>query len=82
MTQVVIRLDDELTAALDDLVSSGAAASRSAALRDGLSLLVEKQRRDAVRSAIVEGYRRVPVAPDEQTWSDAASAAMIAEEPW
>ena len=82
MTQVVIRLDDKLTAALDDLVSCGAAPSRSAALREGLTLLLETRRRTAVGAAIVAGYRRLPVTEAEQAWSDAASAAMISEEPW
>jgi len=32
--------------------------------------------------AIVDAYRRVPQDDDDLAWSDAASAAMIAEEPW
>jgi len=32
--------------------------------------------------AIVEGYRRVPQDSDDLAWPDAATSAMIAEEPW
>ncbi len=40
------------------------------------------QRRAGIGQAIVAGYRRLPQAQDDLAWSDAASAAMVAEEPW
>jgi hypothetical protein len=43
--------------------------------------LVERERRAAVGRAIVAGYERVP-QDDDLLWSDAKTAAMIAEEPW
>ena len=82
MIQIAVRLDDELVAQVDDLVRSGVVTSRSHAVRDGLRALVERQRRRAVGAAIVEGYRRLPQTGDEVAWSDQATAAMIAEEPW
>ena len=82
MVQIAVRLDDELVAQVDHLVRSGVVDSRSQAVRDGLRALVDQRRRGAVGEAIVEGYRRHPQTDDEIAWSDEATAAMIAEEPW
>lgn len=82
MVQIAVRLDDELVAQVDHLVRSGVVDSRSQAVREGLWALVEQRRRRAVGEAIVEGYRRLPQTTDEIAWSDEATAAMIAEEPW
>jgi len=43
---------------------------------------LERERRAAVGRSIVEGYRRIPEDEDDLAWPDAATAAMIAEEPW
>jgi hypothetical protein len=51
-------------------------------VRAGLEALLEQRRREAIGQAIVEGYRRTPQADDDLGWSDEATAAMIAEEPW
>ena len=82
MIQIAVRLDDELVAQVDHLVRSGVVASRSHAVRDGLRALVDQQRRRSVAEAIVEGYRRLPQTDSEVGWSDEATIAMIAEEPW
>ena len=82
MVQIAVRLDDELVAQVDHLVRSGVVDSRSQAVRDGLRALVDQRRRSAVGETIVEGYRRHPQTDDEIAWSDEATAAMIAEEPW
>lgn len=81
-TQLVTRVPDDIVAAIDDLVREGVFESRSDAVRAGLSAVVDRRRRLAVGEAIADGYRRVPQVEDELAWSDAASAAMIAEEPW
>jgi hypothetical protein len=47
-----------------------------------LEVVVERERRRAVGRAIVEGYRQSPQDDDDLAWADAATAAMIAEEPW
>jgi Arc/MetJ-type ribon-helix-helix transcriptional regulator len=80
--QLVTRIPDELAASIDDLVEAGVFASRSEAVRAGLEAIVDRERRAAVGRSIADGYRRVPAADDDHGWSDAASAAMIAEEPW
>lgn len=79
MAQLVARLDDRLLRAVDELVEEGVVSSRSDAVRLGLEVLVERERRARVGRAIVEGYRRVPQDDD---WSDEATRRMIAEEPW
>ena len=61
---------------------AGVYASRSNAVRAGLDAVIEAERRGAVGRAIVEGYRRFPQAGDDLSGADAATAAMIAEEPW
>lgn len=80
--QLVTRVPDAMADAVDGLVRDGIFASRSEAVRAGLEAVVERERRDAVGRAIVVGYRRVPQDDDDLGWSDAATAAMIAEEPW
>lgn len=82
MTQIVTRVDDELAAAVDALVTEGVVASRSEAVRIGLTTLVERARRDAVGQAIVEGYRRMPQTDAEVGWADSGTRQMITDEPW
>lgn len=75
-------MPDSLAQAIDGLVEAGVFASRSEAVRAGLEAVIERKRRDAVGRTIVDGYRRIPQNSDELGWPDAATAAMIAEEPW
>jgi Arc/MetJ-type ribon-helix-helix transcriptional regulator len=82
MAQLVTRVDDELAAAVDELVAAGVVASRSEAVRLGLERLVDRYRRGQVGARIVDGYRRKPQTAAEVGWADAASVGMIAEEPW
>ncbi|MBS1869197.1 MAG: hypothetical protein JSS99_05995 [Actinobacteria bacterium] len=80
--QLVTRVPDAVAEAVDGLVRAGVFGSRSEAVRAGLEAVVERERRAAVGQAIADGYRRVPQDADDLTWPDAATAAMIAEEPW
>lgn len=82
VAQVVVRLDDEVAAAIDRLVADGVVASRSDAVRRGLDRLLDEHHRSEIGRQIVEGYRRVPQTAEEIRWADRAAAAMIAEEPW
>lgn len=82
MAQLVTRISEELAAEVDALVAAGTVDSRSAAVRIGLERLVDEDRRRAVGEAIVDGYRRLPQSVDDVGWTDDATAAMIAEEPW
>lgn len=82
MAQLVTRVDDELAAAVDELVAAGIVASRSEAVRLGLERLVERIRRDQIGARIVEGYRQRPQSDAELSWSDESSLRMIEQEPW
>jgi Arc/MetJ-type ribon-helix-helix transcriptional regulator len=82
MAQLVTRVDDELAAAVDELVAAGVVASRSEAVRLGLARLVDRYRRDRVGAAIAEGYRRHPQGESDVGWADASTAQMVADEAW
>jgi Arc/MetJ-type ribon-helix-helix transcriptional regulator len=82
MAQLVTRVEDDLAAAVDELVAAGVVANRSEAVRLGLERLVDRFRRDATGAQIIEGYRLAPQADDEVAWADDASVQMIADEPW
>lgn len=82
MAQLVARVDDQLAAAVDELVAAGIVASRSEAVRLGLERLVDRCRRDEIGSKIANGYRDRPQADAEVGWADESSVRMIAEEPW
>lgn len=82
MTQLVARIDDELLDAVDDLVAEGHVASRSEAVRVALKDLVERRRRERTAQEIIAGYAKHPQTDAEIGWVDAATVAMIGEEPW
>ncbi|ADB49366.1 ribbon-helix-helix domain-containing protein [Conexibacter woesei] len=82
MAQLVTRSPDGIARAVDDLVEARVFASRSDAVRAGLEAVIERERRAAVGRTIVASYRRVLQDDDDLARSDAATAAMIAEEPW
>lgn len=80
--QLVTRVPEALASEIDELVREGVYDSRSHAVRAGLEGVIDRRRRAGIGHAIVAGYRRVPQAADDLVWPDAASAAMIAQEPW
>jgi Arc/MetJ-type ribon-helix-helix transcriptional regulator len=82
MAQFVTRIDDPLAEAVDAMVEAGFVANRSQAVRRGLEQLVDRFRRDRIEDQIVEGYERHPQTEREVGWTDEATRAMIAEEPW
>jgi Arc/MetJ-type ribon-helix-helix transcriptional regulator len=82
MAQLVTRVEDELAAAVDELVAAGVVASRSESVRLGLERLVDRYRRSEIGARIANGYRSVPQTEHEVGWADDSSIRMIAEEPW
>jgi len=82
MAQMVVRVDEELAAAVDELVAAGVVTSRSEAVRLGLERLIDRSRRDRIGAQIVEGYQAQPQQHEEVGWADASTARMIADEPW
>jgi Arc/MetJ-type ribon-helix-helix transcriptional regulator len=82
MTQLVARVDDSLVAEVDRLVATGFVTSRSEAMRLGLEGLVEEHRRREIGANIVDAYRRQPQTEGELAGIDAATRALVEEEPW
>ncbi len=69
-------------AEVDALVAEGVVGSRSEAVRLGLERLVDQHRRQQVGATIVEAYTRHPQTDDELAGLDAATRALVNEEPW
>lgn len=82
MTQLVTRVDDKLLADVDALIERGEVLTRSEAVRAGLRHLVDGAARRRTGEAIAHAYRDKPQTDDEGGWSDAATADLIATEPW
>jgi Arc/MetJ-type ribon-helix-helix transcriptional regulator len=82
MTQFVTRLDDDLAAAVDELVADGVVPSRSEAVRRGLAELVDRKRREKIGQAIVDGYTRMPQTDEEMAWAEASAKEMFEQESW
>lgn len=82
MAQLVVRVDDSLVAAIDDLVSAGVVSSRSEAMRVGLQALVDEHRKRMLGARIADAYARHPQTDDELAGLDVGTRAMIEEEPW
>ena len=82
MTQLVTRIDEDLARAMDRLVAEGVVDSRSDAVRKGLHVLVEQERRRRTADAIVAGYTSIPQGDADLIWSDEATVRMITDEPW
>ncbi len=78
MVQIVARIDEELAVEVDRLVDRGVVRSKSEAVRWGLRELVERERRQTIGAAIVEGYRRIPQTGSEAGWTDDSARSMIA----
>lgn len=82
MAQVVTRIDEELTRAIDELVNDGVVSSRSDAVRTALHQLLERHRREKTANEIVAAYQATPQTEREVGWADEATRRMIADEPW
>lgn len=82
MAQVVARLDDQLMAKVDELVADGLVGSRSEAVRLGLERLLDQYRRQRLGAQIADAYQRQPQTEEELAGLDAATRALVEEEPW
>ena len=76
------RVADELIDAIDELIADGVVGNRSEAVRIGIEHLVDRHRRAKSGRQIADAYRRVPQREAESEWSDDATIAMLADEPW
>jgi Arc/MetJ-type ribon-helix-helix transcriptional regulator len=82
MTQIAVRLPDELVEELDALVAAGSFGSRAAAVRAGIETLVAVERRRSVDATILDGYRRLPPSNADERAAIASLKDAIEEEPW
>jgi Arc/MetJ-type ribon-helix-helix transcriptional regulator len=81
-TQIAVKLPDRLVAELDALVSGGAFASRSEAVRYGVEALVRQDERRRIDLAFTEGFRRHPDSDDEMADATRLAGEAINDEPW
>lgn len=81
-TQIAVKLPEELLAEIDGLVSAGLMASRSEAVRRGLSDLVARQRSEAIDEAFRRGFERHPHSDEEVEEARSRGIRSIEEEPW
>lgn len=82
MTQLVTRIDDDLLAQVDLVISWGELQNRSEAVRQALVELVNDRVRRRAGQQIADAYRRVPQTSAETAGHDTAAREMIAAEPW
>ena len=76
-----MRLPSGLVQDIDRVVASGRFPTRTEVIRTALEQFIEQERQQGLDEAIAEGYRRVPDAAAD-AWVDAATRAMVSEEPW
>jgi Arc/MetJ-type ribon-helix-helix transcriptional regulator len=82
MAQLVTRIDETLAESMDALIAQGAASSRSELVRMGLERLIDEHQRMAIGLQIVDAYTETPQTDAENSELDAATRALILEEPW
>ena len=80
--QIAVRLQAEHIDVLDDLVGRGVYMNRASAVRAGIEVLAEIERRRRDDRSIVEGYHRVPPTDVEAAAAMSSLREAIAEEPW
>jgi Arc/MetJ-type ribon-helix-helix transcriptional regulator len=82
MTQIAVKLPDDLVKAVDDLVASGRFPSRSSAVRRGLEALVSAQHREELDRRYEQGYRAAPESESEISEAIRLGVQAIHDEPW
>jgi Arc/MetJ-type ribon-helix-helix transcriptional regulator len=80
--QIAVRIHEDLLAAVDELIRSGAYESRAEAVRAGLELVARAEQRRVIDRSILEGYRRIPPTSSEDAAALASLRESIEEEPW
>jgi Arc/MetJ-type ribon-helix-helix transcriptional regulator len=82
MTQIAVKLPDELVAEVDRLVSQGSFASRSQAVRSSIEAMVARRRRDEIDAGYRDAFARVPESEQELADARRLSLESIQEESW
>jgi Arc/MetJ-type ribon-helix-helix transcriptional regulator len=81
-TQIAVKLPDSTVLAVDRLVRDGTFASRSAAVRAGLDLVLQHGREEAIDRAFADGFARLPDTDEELAVAEGLARRSIEEEPW
>lgn len=82
MTQIAVKLPDELVDAVDDLVGRGLFKSRSAAVRVALQAVIAGERHRVIDNAYADGYGEVPESEREIAEAARLAIEAIEDEPW
>ena len=82
MTQIAVKVSEELLARLDDLVAQGVYPSRSAAVRQGLESVLLSYRLGAIDRGFREGFLRTPETDGEIEDARRLAVEAIDDEPW
>lgn len=80
--QIAVRLPDELSRQLADLVEQGRFASKADAIRTAVWRLLEAENRRLTGEQIAAGYLRIPQTDEEIAVATDAAIRSIHEEPW
>lgn len=82
LTQVAVKLPDDLVRQVDELVDNGVFPSRSSVIRRGVETIVRAQRQHAVAEEYERGYRRFPESEPELVEATRLAVTAIHDEPW
>lgn len=82
MTQIAVKLPDDLVKAVDQLVARGVFPSRSSVVRRALEAVVSAQRAEAVERAYARGYEACPETEQELLDASRLAVQSIHDEPW
>lgn len=82
MTQVAVRMNDELLGDLDWLVVRCDFENRAEAIRAALAELVTRERDKEIDERIVAAYTAMPQADDETAWSGSRGFPGLPDEDW
>lgn len=81
-TQLAVKLPEELLSRLDRLVGQGRFASRSDAVRYGISTMVRDAEREAIDDAFTVGFARHPDDDEVLAEAERLATEAIIDEPW
>lgn len=80
-TQVNVRLDDDLTVALDRLAEA-TGSSRTEVLREALVHRIEEADSEGVAEMYRRSYSEQPEGPEELQRAEQSARRLTSEEPW
>lgn len=81
-TQLAVKIPDDLSSAIDDLVARGVYPTRSQAVRAALEALVQRSRSARIDAAFAAGFSKQPETPGEIAEAMRLGIEAIEDEPW